>query len=173
MADSLPPPPPPGPSATAGLPAYPPPPAGVAVPGAVARAPRPKVTVPALLLIGGAVVMIIGTFLPWVTGNGESINGWDLAELQAEGSDAAVFVGLAVILGAFGVALAAAGRVLAVAILAVIVAAFASLAALIDVTDDGGLEMFGLSTGAGLYVILVAALATLAGSVWALATRRR
>jgi hypothetical protein len=121
-------------------------------------------------------VIILGTFLPWVTGSGVSLNGWDLADLNEqlgeEGSDAPLFVGLGVILAAFGIVLAVAGRLLAVAILALVVAALTVLAAAIDVFDDGGLEFLGLQIGAGLWIILVAAIAALAGSIWAVAVRR-
>lgn len=137
------------------------------------KPPRPRVTVPGLLLVGGAILLIIGTFLPWVRGNGLSFNGWDLYDINQESSDAGAFVAFGVILGGFGIALVAAGRVLAVAILAVIVAAFAAIAAFVDVTDDDDLSLFGFETAFGLYVILVGALIALAGSIWALAIRRR
>ncbi len=119
----------------------------------------PRVVPAAALIIVGAVVMIIGTFLPWVTGNGESINGWDLADMSGETNDAGVYVALGVILAGLAIAMLAAGRVLAVAIIAVVIASFAAIAAVIDVSDDGGMGAFGFSIGAGLYIILVAAIA--------------
>jgi hypothetical protein len=117
--------------------------------------------------------MVVGTFLPWVTGDGGSASGWDLADLSNESNDAGVYVAIAVILTGLAVAMAVAGRMLAVAIIAVVIAAFATLAAIIDIGDDEGLDFLGLRIGAGLYVILVAALVALAGSIWALAVRRR
>ena len=133
----------------------------------------PRVVPAAALIIVGAAVMILGTFLPWVTGNGESINGWDIADLSGETNDAGVYVALGVILAGLAIAMLAAGRMLAVAIIAVVIASFAAIAAVIDVSDDGGMGAFGFSIGAGLYIILVAAIAALAGSIWALAIRRR
>jgi hypothetical protein len=127
----------------------------------------------AALIIVGAAVMCIGTFLPWVTGNGESLNGWDLADISGESNDAAVYVALGVILAGLAIAMIAAGRLLAVAIIAVLIASFAAIAAVIDVGDDGGMGAFGFSIGAGLYIILAAAIASLVGSIWALAVRRR
>ena len=76
------------------------------------------------------------------------------------------------ILSGLGVALAVIGRQLALAIIAVVVAALATLAAFVDVTDDDGLDLFGLEIGAGLWVILVASLVALAGAIWALAVKR-
>ncbi len=128
--------------------------------------------VPAALLVAGGIVMIVGTFLPWVSGNGFSLDGWELGDINQESSDATAFVTFGVILSGLGVALAVIGRQLALAIIAVVVAALATLAAFVDVTDDDGLDLFGLEIGAGLWVILVASLVALAGAIWALAVKR-
>ncbi len=125
-----------------------------------------------MLLVIGGIVMIAGTFMPWVSGNGFSLDGWELGDINEETSDAGAFVAFGVTLAGLGIALAAVGRQLALAIIAVVVAALATLAAFVDVTDDEGLALFGLKIGAGLWVILVAALVALAGAIWTLAVKR-
>jgi hypothetical protein len=131
------------------------------------------------LLLGGAVVMIIGCVLGWVTISGESFNGFgrwiQLREtddtLYEYDTPAGTFVVFAVILAAFGITLLAAGRVLAVAIIAIIVGAIASitaLAVLAVIQDSVSVEL-----GPGLPVVLIGALATLAGAIVATSKRRR
>lgn len=157
-----------------GGPAYGGPPPGYG--GQPTKPPRPPVTVASILIIAGACIVILGTFLPWISGAGQSFNGWDLAEFQEQADDsssAAGYVGLAVIVGGFGIALLAARRVLAVAILAVIFASLTAVAAAVDLVD--ALDTFdelGIDLGVGLYVITVGALVALAGSIWALSVRR-
>jgi hypothetical protein len=143
------------------------------------KPPRPKVPIGGWLLLGGAIVMIVGCVLSWVSIDGESFNGFG-HWIQLRETDntfyeydtpAGTFVVFAVILGGFGIALLAAGRVLAVAILAIIVGVIASitaLAVLAVVQDSESVDL-----GPGLPVILLGALATLAGAIVATSKRRR
>jgi hypothetical protein len=159
---TLPPPPPPGS-------AVPPPPAGWSV---AAAPPRPKAPTAAGLMLGGAVVMVIGAFLTWFTIGDLDISGF--TEFGGEERDGPAFVGFAVILAAFGITTLAARRLLPIAILAVVFAGFAVIFALADYSDVADLEDAGLAeAGPGLPVVIVGTLVALAGGIVALAKRRR
>jgi hypothetical protein len=124
-----------------------------------------------MLLAGGAVITL-GALLPWFEIAGESFNGF--SDLGGEVKDGPAFVLFAIILAGFGVATLAAGRLLPIAILAVVIASFSTLAAIVDLTDVmDAVDFVGASTGPGLPIALVGSLLALAGSILALATRRR
>lgn len=153
-----------------------------AAPGYVpAQPPRPSTPVGGLLLLGGALLVGVGSFLVWFTFLGQDVTGFTRQGFgDDETGDGVVFVFFAIVLGAFGVTVLAAGRVLAVAIIAVVVAAFTALAALgkfADVQDLKDItETFGgdeVTIGPGLPVILVGSLLALAGSIVVLSKRRR
>jgi hypothetical protein len=157
-----------------------------AVPGAAygmaVRPPRPKVTTGAGIAVAGAVLMIVGAFLPWFkfdVGFGtQSFNGFSRGSGDTV-RDGPVFVFLAVVVGGLAIALLAARRVLPVAIVAVVFAAFSVLAAIADISDVSDLKKLsdlfdgGFKWGAGLWVILVGGMMGLGGSIAALAKRRR
>lgn len=140
------------------------------------RGPRPKVTVGAALLIVGSALALVGAFLPWLSGAGETLNGFDtyltsdLQELEAPG--VVVIIGGLIGLG-FGIALLAAGRVLAVAILGIIFAAFGIIIglALWAIVADS-LEGQFASVGVGLVLQPVGPAIALIGAIIATATRR-
>jgi hypothetical protein len=119
-------------------------------------------------MIGGAIAVAIGCFLPWASFLGESINGF--AEAGDETSDGYIFIVLAGALLGFGLATLFARRLLPIAILATVFASFVLLGSIADISD---ISDFGFDIGAGLPVILVGAGAALAGGIVALATRRR
>lgn len=140
------------------------------------RAPRPKVTVGAVLLIAGSALALIGAFLPWLTFGGETANGFDtyvtsdFQELEAPG--------LVVVFGAitglaFGIALLAAGRVLAVAILGIVFAALGVIIglALWAIVADSLQGQLG-SVGIGLILQPIGPAIALVGAIIATATRR-
>jgi hypothetical protein len=123
-------------------------------------------------MIGGAVVMIIGCFLTWFTIRGVDVNGF--TDLGDEDRDGPAFFGFAVILAAFGITTLAARRLLPIAILAVVLASFATIFALADYGDINDLEDLGFADGGpGLPVVIVGSLIALAGGIVALAKRRR
>jgi hypothetical protein len=126
-------------------------------------------------MIGGAVVMVVGSALTWFTIGGVDISGF--SELGGEERDGPAFVGLAVILAGFGITTLAARRLLPIAILAVVIAAFATLIALADYGDVADLEDVDrtdvFDVGPGLPVVIVGSLIALAGGIVALAKRRR
>jgi hypothetical protein len=163
-------PPPPPPAPVYGAPTY-----GAPV---AAKPPRPVVTAGAGLMVGGALLGVIGSFLTWFTLEGETYNGFGGTGAD-DVRDGPVFVFLAVVVGGLGIAMLAARRNLAMAIIGVVFAAFAVLAALADLGDVSDLkdlaDAFGadFSTGPGLYLVLVGGLIGLAGSIAALAKRRR
>jgi hypothetical protein len=124
------------------------------------------------MLLAGAAVITLGALLPWFELAGESFNGF--SDLGGEVKDGPAFVLFAIILAGFGVATLAAGRLLPIAILAVVIASFSALAAIVDLADVmDAVDFVGASTGPGLPVALVGSLLALAGSIVALATRRR
>jgi hypothetical protein len=123
-------------------------------------------------LIGGAAVMVIGSFLTWFTINGEDITGF--SELGGEDRDGPAFVTFAVILAGFGITTLLARRLLPIAILAVVFAAFALIFAFADYNDITDLEDIGLvEAGPGVPIVIVGTLIALAGGIVALAKRRR
>ena len=176
---------PPAPPAPAGFsPAPPPPPMGGYPPApgmmpgmTMGKPPRPAVTVGAALLIAGGVLLILGSFLNWFSFEGTDYNGFSGEE--GDTKDGPVFVFFGVLAAGFGVAMLAAKRMLAVAILGIVFSAFAVFAAFADLADVADAkdvaEVFGIefSQGPGLWVVLLGGLLALAGSITALAKRRR
>ena len=142
------------------------------------KPPPPPCPIGAWLMIAGGVVMGIGCFLPWLTIEGDSFNGFTDGGGD-EASDGWLFITLGVILLGFGIATLAAKRLLPIAILAVVFAALGVLGALADlgdandIIDIAGAFDSDASIGAGLPIVLVGSLVGLAGGIVALATRRR
>jgi hypothetical protein len=123
-------------------------------------------------MIVGAAVIVIGSLLTWFTIGDTDVTGF--TDLGGEEKDGPAFVGFAVILAAFGITTLAARRLLPIAILAVVFAAFALIFALADYGDVTDLEDLGLAeAGPGLPVVIIGALIALAGGIVALAKRRR
>lgn len=141
------------------------------------RPPRPDVKIGALLVIVGSLITAIGVFLPWVSIAGENLNGMssfrgnDFVFYDGSGI---VAIGLAIITAGLGIALFFAGRVLAVAIIAIVMASFAALVGLgmVAIAADGA-DFGGGSIGFGAILQPIAPLLTLAGSIAATAKRRR
>ena len=138
---------------------------------------RPSVTVGAALLLLGGALLIIGSLLDWYTQFGRDVNGF--STVDGETRNGPVFVFFGVVAAGFGVAMLAAKRMLAVAILGVVFSALAVLVAFIDLADvadakdEAPLLGLELTQGPGLWVILVGGLVALAGGIAALAKRRR
>jgi len=197
-----PPPPPPGDASPPPPPGYPPasstssgwgaapgappppspgiaPPAGGWAPAPADKPPRPKVTIGSVLVIVGAAVAILGSFLNWFSVPSEDLDVTGFTEFEGETRDGPVFVFLGAVLVGFGIAMLAAGRVLAVAILAVITATLVVLFGLVDFGDVSDaqdlIEGLGgeFEVGPGLPIIIVGGLVSLAGSIVALSKRRR
>lgn len=125
-----------------------------------------------VLLLVGAALLVVGCILPWFSVSGTDYNGF--GDEAGESRDGPFFVGMAVILAAFGITLLAARRVLAVAIIAVVVASFSLIAGLADYGDVSDLTDAGFADGGpGLLVVILGSLCSLAGGIVALAKRRR
>ena len=152
-------------------------PVDVAGPG---KPPRPRVTVGSILIVVGALLAIAGTFLPWANLGNETGTGFDsyrfrdnlnVIEFDSPGVVVLVFAGG--IIG-LGLALFFAGRVLAVAIISIIVTLIAAIVGLVmiglmaAVVDD-----VGGSIGFGVAMTLFGPLVSLAGAITATAKRRR
>lgn len=173
---------------SAPLPPPPPPTAPVGAPvgapqhspfGVTQKPPRPAVTIGAALLAIGGALMILGSLLNWFEIAGEQFNGFSEGGENADGTKDgpffAVFGGLLVV---FGLVQLATRKVLALGIAGIVVSALGGLAALADLSDvndaiDIG-RLFGLdvSVGPGLYVVLVGAALSIAGSIAIVAKRR-
>ena len=180
MSFTPPPPPPPPPGPTPSMPTSPPPPPSFqGFTGEMGtKPPRPQVRVGASLIVAGAIVHGVSVFLPWFKYDGKTLNGRDdfltkdMKVLQAPGDFWLFFA--AVLLG-LGIALFAAGRNLAVAIIAVVAAVIALFFSLIGIgaastTRDavgGGNIAFGAVLG------IIGTLIALAGAITALSKRRR
>lgn len=190
-----PPPPPPPPGAYAPPPGFPPGPVAYAP---ATKPPRPRVPIAGMLLLAGAVLVLVGCLLPWVSGGEESLNGFDnyycVDDLDCIGTEdawgplgyaedgsatsfepAAVLsvIGI-VVLVAFGITFLAAGRVFAVAIISTILTAFGVLIALLFIgVASSAADNLEADIGLGVFVHLLGAIVAVAGSIVALAKRRR
>lgn len=142
------------------------------------KPPRPDVRPAAALIVAGAISSAIAVFLPWLTAEGETQTGTgvflnkDFELYDSPGSGVLFFA--AALLG-LGIALFFAGRVLAVAIIAIVVASialFVGLAMVGIVSDTKDLVGTG-SLGIGVILLTPAAGLSLAGSIWATSKRRR
>lgn len=151
-------------------------PYGATPPGT--KPPRPAVPIAAILLLVGSAVMVVGSLLPWLEGFGETVNGFDEDE-DGDSNSGPAYVFFAVVFTGFAITFLAARRVLAVAIISVVLAAFAVLAAFGDLGDANDTKDLvnafdgDASIGIGIPVVILGAFITLAGSIVALAKRRR
>lgn len=175
MSGELLPPPQPG-----EVPAAVPPTAGPDAPVAVAPQ-RPRVLVASMLVIVGAMMVFVGAVMPWLedrtyrlTGTrtfwGRQNGGW--REVAAPGR---FMIVLAVVVGAVGLVLLIMNRVVAVAVLGVIMSTisfFFNLACL-SVVNDTQEKLQAGNIGPGVPVAIVGAATALAGCVIATSTRRR
>jgi hypothetical protein len=126
-------------------------------------------------MIGGGVVMAIGCIVPWfsLVDGTFTVNAFTDFGVEDESSDAFLLV-LSLAVLAFGITTLLAKRLLPIAILAVVLASFALVATITRLSDVAELsDLFDVSWGAGLPILLVGSAAGLAGGIIALATRRR
>lgn len=155
-----------------------------AVPFVPGKPPRPAIPVAGWLMVVGAVLIIVGTIIPWKTFGSQSINGFDryvswTDDGYLEQTPGAIFVFGAVVLLAFGITSLLAKRVLPVVIIAIVTAAGIALFSageLAIYSDDQG--PFGQSVelgdiSAGIPLMLIGALIALAGAITGCAKRRR
>lgn len=148
-------------------------------PGAyMAKPPRPAVKVGALLVIVGSLISVIGVFLPWITAGGASANGMDFftdSEFTIYDGPGKAAIVFAVITGSLGIALFFAGRVLAVAIVAIVVATVALFVGIFLIALAMDTADFNPDSSVAVGAILqpIAPLLTLAGAIVATSTRRR
>ncbi|MEI7548453.1 MAG: hypothetical protein WCK21_10410, partial [Actinomycetota bacterium] len=120
---------------------------------------------------------VVGSALNWFSVGGTDYSGFSkVGDSQKDGPAFAFFAVVAI--GA-AITFLAARRVLAVAIIVCVLQVFALFAAFSDLSDVGDYvdlaKAFGedASKGAGLYIVVVGAALALAGSIVALAKRRR
>ena len=174
-----PPPPPPGYAASHGAAGFPPaafpsgPPAGEAG----AKAPRPAVPVGSWITLLGALALALGSFLTWYRLAGTSIDGFDIDD--PDSTNGGILIFFAVVMAGFAVTGLLARRVLAVAIIAMVMSPLGLLMVASALTDGSDLKTLSgfagteFSWGPGLWVALVGSIATVAGSIVALSKRRR
>lgn len=123
-------------------------------------------------MIVGAVVAVIGCFLPWLDSGFDSINGFD------EGPDDAALGGgivfFALVLVGMGITTVAAKRILPIAIIGIVAAALCLLVGAAQLADYSDYADFaGIDLGAGLPVVVLGSLVGLAGAIVTCAKRRR
>jgi hypothetical protein len=134
--------------------------------------------------MAGALVAGVAVFLPWLSGGGETFDGTDtfvtgrsFADLEIVEAPGYAMLFFAAALIGLGIALYVAGRVLAVAILAIVGSAFALLMGIgmIAVVDESR-DLIGTGTvsfGIGVILQPIGPTLSLAGSIWATSKRRR
>ncbi|CAN5759053.1 hypothetical protein BH20ACT4_BH20ACT4_01400 [soil metagenome] len=135
---------------------------------------RREVPLAAWLMIAGAALLVVGSFLPWFSIGDESISGMD--EIGGDSRDGPVFVGLAVVIAVLGMITLLKRRILGVVIAALVLAAFALMAGVIDFGDVQELkDLTGgrADAGIGLPVIILGAALAAAGSIVGLVKRSR
>jgi len=172
------PPPPAAQQAEAAQPFAAPPPAASAARSATAiepKPPRPQVKVGAILVLVGAIVTAVAVYLPWLDSSGEARDGTDLYLTSAGDlldGPGNIMLPIAVVLAGLGLALLLAGRVLAVAIIAVVMSVIGTVFGLgmIGIVND---DIGGGDLGIGVILQPIAPLVALAGSIVATAKRRR
>lgn len=143
---------------------------------------RPRATVPALLLVAGASLAVLGSLLAWATfpdavanqGVPRTFNGF--TQLAGESKDGPFFTAFAALLAAFGLTLLFAKRVVELLLLGAILAGFGAVAAVIDLIDvadpDGVPAAFQPNVGAGLPVVVGGFVLALAGTIVGLVAGR-
>ena len=131
----------------------------------------------AILTIVGAVITILSVFLPWVTSSGTTQTGTGVfidADFTLYENPGAAVIFFALIPLGLGIALYFAGRVLAVAIIAIVAASicfFIGIGMMSIASDSADLSDGSLGFGAILQPI--APLISLAGAIVATSKRRR
>ena len=146
--------------------------------GAAVRPPRPKVAVGGWLLVGGGALTALGSFLTWFSVSGQDFTGFTKDD-SGSVRDGPFFLIIGLVLLCLGLTLVAARRVLAIAIIAIVVGVIATWGALADIGSVNDIKTFGevfdqkVDFGPGLYLCLVGGAIGLAGSVIAVAKRRR
>jgi hypothetical protein len=134
------------------------------------------VVVAGWLLIIGSLLVLVGVYLPWVSEGGDSISGMDNFLMSdftiMESPGVVALIGGVIGLG-FGIALLAAGRVLVVAILAVVFSAIGVLLGigLVAIAADSA-DTVGADISIGAILQPIGPIVALAGSIVALAKRR-
>ncbi len=130
-------------------------------------------------MIAGAAIALVGVFLPWATRSGRSRNGLDrfswldgFTFYSIDSPGTFVIIGAVIMLG-LGIAIVAAGRVLAVAIIGIVSGALGIVGGLIEV---GLIASFAdsenASLGVGVILQPIAPIISLIGAIIATATRR-
>lgn len=145
-----------------------------------AQPPRPDTKVSGFLMLGGALVIAIGCFLPWLSVVGdESFNGFDnVFDDLFLGSDQEpsgyVFMFLAAVMLGFGITTLAAKRLLPIMIIGIVVASISLLGSLAEYSDYRDVAGGGrFDTGAGLPVVILGSAIALGGAIAGCSKRRR
>lgn len=126
-------------------------------------------------MLVGAVVVGVGCFIPWMTSEGERVNGFDNigGRLDDDAATGPVFIFFAVLMLGFGIATLAAKRLLPIMIIGIVVAAFSALGALGVYSDYDDKYGAIADMGPGLPVVAIGSLVALAGAIVGCAKRRR
>lgn len=124
-------------------------------------------------MIVGSVLMAVGCFVPWLSVGDMSWNGFDDSPLGFDDDPAigAAFIFFALVLVGFGIATLVAGRILAIMIIGIVVAALSLLGSLGEFSDYSDLAR--ADVGAGLPLIILGSGVALGGAIAGCAKRRR
>ena len=119
----------------------------------------------------------MGPDLPWISDGGTDYNGFDEWVIGFYFKDAPagpMLAFLGVVLLGFGIATLAAGRVLAIVIIGIVVAAFALLGTVVQLSDYSDVtDQTSASLGPGIIVSMAGAVLALGGAIAGCAKRRR
>jgi hypothetical protein len=128
-------------------------------------------------MLVGALILMGGTGLPWISDGDTDYNGYDewVIDLYFKDEPAGpMLVFLGVVLLGFGIATLAAGRVLAIMIIGIVVAAFALLGTVVQLADYADVaDQTSASLGPGILVSMAGAVLALGGAIAGCSKRRR
>jgi len=138
--------------------------------------PRPDTKVAGYLMLGGALVIAIGCFLPWLSVVGdESFNGFDEVFLSSDDEPSGyVFIFLAAVMLGFGITTLAAKRLLPIMIIGIVVASISLLGSLAEYSDFRDVAIGRrVDTGGGLPIVILGSAIALGGAIAGCSKRRR
>jgi hypothetical protein len=147
--------------------------------GMAMKPPRPNVMIAGIVTMVGGLLLIVGALVPWLTANGESVNGLDTyfyeknGDLNSADSPGSTWIFCGIVLLGLGLTLVLAKRVLPVAIVAIVFGGLSLLFVFGSWAIASDSKTGDIKYGAGLIVGTLGAAAAIAGSIMATAKRRR
>lgn len=144
------------------------------------RPPRPRVLAALVLVLVGAVMSVVGSFLPWWDGNGYTRSGIRILFARTGHGyrtihgPGYVVIALAAVCAILGLVMLFIGRSITLSIVAIVAGGVGFLYSLacLGIVQDTRARVGGGTISVGVPVVIVGAASTLVGSVMVLARRR-